>query len=200
VHLGFETYASRDIPTLAPQPERNGRSTIRRRERDGAHSRGPARVRHNPTSGVLHRLQFSRRHWIGEDSDVLIESERIRRLGNDVIKLHGPFYVGDRIADRFHGVGGRNPRTSRCGIAAAVGKRHGHPSLRRLGNREADRIEPFRRIECERPRRHRTAGIEDVHASDSDCRHGIQVGDYPLTRDVPVHPVPPCLRPRRRQW
>lgn len=66
----------------------------------------------------------------------------------------------------------------------------------RLVRGEANRIEPFFRTEAKRPLRHVTSRVEDRHAAKSDRRHRVQVGDNPLAGDVPVHPVPPGLRPR----
>ena len=137
------------------------------------------------------------RYRPGEHGDVLVEPVRIRRGRQRVRERFRTFHVGQRVADRLHRVRGGDPWSTRRRIAAAVREAHAHLPLGRLLDGELDRVEPVRRVERERPRRNRAAGVEDRHAAQTHRRHRVEVRHDARARDVAVHPVPPHLGPGR---
>ena len=145
--------------------------------------------------GRLHREAFGGRHRPGEDGDVLVEAVRIRRGGQLGRERTAALDVRQRVADRLHRVGRRDPGSAGHRVAAAVREAHAQAALRRLLDGELDGVEPLRRVERERAGRDGAARVEDRHAAEADGRHRVEVGHDARARDVAVHPVPPHLRP-----
>ena len=69
----------------------------------------------------------------------------------------------------------------------------------RLADGVFDRIVPRLRIERDRPWRHEKPDVEYLRPADADLGHRLEVRRNAVLRHVPVHPVPPDVRTRRRR-
>ena len=138
------------------------------------------------------RADIGNRHH----GDVTVESVRVLRKRQSAAKgraaLHG------RLGRRhdFHRVGRRIPRSARARPAAAVWDDDLEPEPPRLRAREADVLVPRGRVESDRSRRDLASRVEKVYAAESRLGNRLQIGGDALLGDVPVHPMPPRLRPR----
>ena len=147
--------------------------------------------------GIAHARQFALGSAEGQDRDVAVEVQLRARLWQRPLEAGGalgPHFAGD---DDLHAVLGRVPGPAAARPARAVVDAKLDPEPPRLGRRVPHQRQPLGAVEDHRPLRNAAVRVEDLRPAHAHAGHRLEVGRDAFPGDVPVHPVPPRVRPCR---